>query len=128
MKPRGTCVFGIFYDRETAPSSRRRRSKNNADGWPWPFVPLVLCVACERLLNSSITLTSDMFGCLPMMHSGFLVEIGVPTPKRCQRAPRQRYGSEAVEAKTFAPTSPNQRLLSLPPTANGEVSLDDALS
>jgi hypothetical protein len=27
MKPRGTCVFEIFYDRETAPSSRRRRQK-----------------------------------------------------------------------------------------------------
>jgi hypothetical protein len=69
-----------------------------------------------------------MFGCLLMLHSGFLVEIGVPTPKRCQRAPRQRYGSEAAEAKTFAPTSPDKRLLSLPPTANGEDSLDDALS
>jgi hypothetical protein len=39
-----------------------------------------------------------------------------------------RFGSEAAEAKTFAPTSPDQRLLSLPPISNGEVSVDDVIS
>jgi hypothetical protein len=77
-------------------------------------------------LNSSITLISHIFECLPMLHSGFLVEIGVPTPQRCPRAPAPSF--EAAETKARAITSPDQRLLPLPPTANGELSADDSIS
>jgi len=96
-----------------------------ADGWPLALGPLCGLWASFELIHHP-----DFTYVWLLAHVAFRFScwIVVPTPKRCQRAPRQRYGSEAAEAKTFAPTSPDQRLLSLPPTANGEVSVDDVIS